>query len=240
VFYVYQYLREDGSPYYIGKGKDNRAWSYQRTINRPPDDRIVIIKNNLTEDEAHELEIELIRQYGRKDLGTGILRNMTDGGEGASGRITSEVTKSKISEANIGKPGTRNGHKNSQEHTEALIRANTGNSYCTGRIRPEDEIEKIRNSNTGKKRSIETKKKLSESHLGKKDSDETKAKKSKSASKPKSEEHRENIRLSKLGEKNPMFGKPSPNKGKSMSEEQKEKIRQSMLRNGSEKSDKFK
>lgn len=215
MFYVYQYIRDDGTPYYVGKGKGNRAWARNKNerIRRPPtDNRIVIIKDNLTENEAHSLEVELISKYGRKDLGTGILRNLTNGGEGGSGR------------------------KNSPEHVAAIVRANIGNTYNLGKKRSKEVVEKIAKANTGKTRSEETKRKLSESHLGKKDSEETKLKKSNSAKKPKSAEHAENIRKSKLGDKNPMFGKPSPNKGKRMSEEQKEKIRQSIKKRLSEKS----
>jgi hypothetical protein len=214
MFYVYQYLREDGSPYYIGKGKNNRAWlrNKKERIRKPPNnDRIIIVKDNLTEHEAHILEIELIAQYGRKDLGTGILHNLTDGGEGGSGR------------------------KNSQEHVRAMAEANKGNKYNLGRKHSKDAIDKIRSAHLGKKRSDETKKKLSESHLGKKDSIETRIKKSESARKTKTQEHSDNIRKSKLGEKNPMFGKPSPNRGKKMSEEQKEKIRQSVKKRLMEK-----
>ena len=110
MFYVYEYLRDDGSPYYIGKGMHNRAYSSHRRENGlellPKDkSKIKIIKENLTENEAHILEIKLIKLYGRKDLGTGILRNMTDGGEGATGRIYrhSDDTKNKISNALKGK-----------------------------------------------------------------------------------------------------------------------------------------
>ena len=81
IYYVYQYLREDNTPYYIGKGKNRRAWSKRHSVGVPDHSRIQIIKDKLTEDEAFHLEIALISYYGRKDLGTGILRNSTNGGD---------------------------------------------------------------------------------------------------------------------------------------------------------------
>lgn len=103
IFYVYAYLREDGTPYYIGKGKNNRMKSTNHNINMPADKtRIIILESNLTEFGAFALERRMIRWYGRKDNNTGILRNLTDGGEGPSGRILSKTHRKNISESNKG------------------------------------------------------------------------------------------------------------------------------------------
>ena len=84
-FYTYAYLRKgDRTPYYIGKGTGKRAYDRHTHRVKVPDDRdrIIFLKENISEREAWDYEREMIQFYGRKDLGTGILRNMSDGGEG--------------------------------------------------------------------------------------------------------------------------------------------------------------
>ena len=114
-FYTYAYLREDRTPYYIGKGSRNRIYSKYRSEIKPPKDksRIIFLKKNLTEEEAFKHEIYMIAVFGRKDLKTGILHNRTGGGDGASGAIRSEEHKIKMSEFQTGKKLWNDGWGNS-------------------------------------------------------------------------------------------------------------------------------
>ena len=102
-YYVYAYLRTlDLTPYYIGKGKGRRAYESDHNVVVPKDiQRIVILENRLSEVGALALERRMILWYGRKDLGTGILRNMTDGGDGLSN--PSAETRMKMRLAKVGK-----------------------------------------------------------------------------------------------------------------------------------------
>jgi hypothetical protein len=119
IYYTYAYLREDGTPYYIGKGTRRRIHSKLHAVNLPPEERRIFLKTGLTAEEAERHEIYLIAVLGRKDLGTGILRNITDGGEGCAGRVVSEYTRKRIS-------NVLTGRKLSSEHIENLKRSNRG------------------------------------------------------------------------------------------------------------------
>ena len=84
-FYTYLWLRYDGTPYYVGKGKGNRAYTSEgHSVRRPKDSSRILLQAFLTEQDALEAEKILIAFFGRLDLGTGCLRNLTDGGDGVT------------------------------------------------------------------------------------------------------------------------------------------------------------
>lgn len=160
--YVYRHIRKDkGQPFYIGIGSDttyrrantvsgrNDIWN---KIVKKSEYSIDIILDNLTWDEAKCKEKEFISLYGRLNNNTGILSNMTDGGDGAVGSICSEDTKMKISKSKTGK-------KLSKEHRKKLCEIN------------KDKYSGIGNNFYGKKHSELSKTKMSNSLRGTKSGD---------------------------------------------------------------------
>jgi hypothetical protein len=190
IYYVYMYLRDKdsengpkGSPYYIGKGKDDRIFSNQRTANKPANNsNIRFIIENISEDDAFMWEVFWIAEFGRIDLGTGCLRNLTDGGEGTSGHIQpkevrdaasarmkgnkfwlgkthTDDAKKKVSEAQKGnKHGL--GHKKSKEARKKISDSMLGNEKFLGKTHSDSAKEKIRAANINKVVSEETKNKI--------------------------------------------------------------------------------
>lgn len=103
---VYRHLKPNGEVFYIGIGDSKRAHSkkgrsqFWRRIVDKYGYEVQVLKENLTWEDACELECILIDYYGRRDLGLGNLVNLTDGGEGAVN--PSEETRKKMSDAKKG------------------------------------------------------------------------------------------------------------------------------------------
>ena len=126
-FYVYLYLRTDDTPYYVGKGSGNR-WSenYGRPCQRPKDKCRILIKECLSESEAYEMEMHLISLYGRKDLGTGILHNRCEGGNGWKAGVRWTEARRAAYKANPKKNWVTRSREFSDEHRKHLSEAQKG------------------------------------------------------------------------------------------------------------------
>jgi len=129
-FYVYQYLTEDGNPYYIGKGTGDRINAGHK-VELPPKDRRIIVKDGLSNEEAKQYEKDLITKYGRKIDG-GILENIKINQWACrAGWKHSAETKEKIKQSNLGKVRTEEQKEKyrqpkSAEHAEKIRLANLG------------------------------------------------------------------------------------------------------------------
>jgi hypothetical protein len=223
--YVYAYLREStsehgdaGSPYYVGKGKHGRgryarAFDTRHNVHLPSDkSNIVILADHLTDNDARQAEMLLIATHGRVDLGTGCLRNRTDGGEGCEGRIDTEQTRKNRSRGQRGKkmpPWTEErkrqfslrylGEGNpfyGKTHTEESL-----NSAVAARAAHETWYENVKKAMQSRPpSSAETRAKISRANKGRRISEETR-KRISAGNKGKviSPESREKMRAAKLG-----------------------------------------
>ena len=173
-YYIYSHIQEDtGEVFYIGKGKGNRAYSDKdrsnlwKNVAKKHGWKVVLLCNDLTELEAFEVEKFYIKEYGRRDLGTGTLVNMTDGGEGRSN--PSEETRKKISDKS-------KGHAVSEEHRKKISEKLTGRVFSEETRKKMSDSQKGNTKWEGRKHSDETIKKMSDAAKGKKHSDETRKK----------------------------------------------------------------
>ncbi len=159
-FYVYVHRRKtDNSIFYVGKGtgyrykRTDRNIHWQNVVNKHGYYYEFVLKN-LTESQAMDLEIELIKFYSRQNL-----CNMTDGGEGMSGYVKSQSAKDAVANAH-------RGVKRHKSVGEKISKALIG-------IRHSDETKrKISEKLKGVKLSEETRRKMTKSRTGKKHKDD--------------------------------------------------------------------
>ena len=162
--YVYRHIRLDTlKPFYIGIGTSdggryarahtdqcrNRYW---HNIVKKAGYTVEIMMDGLSWDETREKEIEFIKLYGRKQFG-GLLINLTDGGEGSVGYVTSDESKAKQRLRKIGKPPPNKGKPMPVHQLENLIKINKGRpSWNKGLKYSEERCKKMSEERMGVKR----------------------------------------------------------------------------------------
>ncbi len=181
--YIYRHIRLDkNEPFYIGIGTDSkyqRAYSKQsrnifwnRVVSKT-DYEVEILLDNLTKDEAKIKEIEFIALYGKKIDKTGILTNISDGGDGNSGGKHTEEAKRKIGESNKFKDYSKfdRSYMQTKEYKEKISKINKGKKksqeFCrktSERMKnttlSQEQKERLKNLRLGVKMSNEKKQKM--------------------------------------------------------------------------------
>ena len=166
VFYTYLWLREDGTPYYVGKGSYKRAYVRHRKGSRlyPPKNRHnILIQEHPLEKDAFAAEVFFIAYYGRKSLGTGCLLNLTDGGEkppSQRGVYHSKESRLRTAESNRGR-------KRSKETKDKMSAAQKGNKKGRGHKVSLEHIARLKAVHIGRVPSKETRLKMSIAKKGK-------------------------------------------------------------------------
>ena len=192
MFYTYLWLRENGTPYYIGKGSNGRAYARHAIGKAPPVERI-IVQDFECESDAFKAETFLILYYGRIDKGMGCLRNRTDGGDGTSGWMPSEETKRRMSTARTGTKG----HPISEETRRKLSSEETRLKMSVS-AKARGISEETRKKMRDRICSEETRRKLSEAGRGRVISEEGRIRRSEALKGHKiSEETRKKISITK-------------------------------------------
>jgi hypothetical protein len=181
-FCIYHYLRYDNTPYYVGRGSYTRPYEKHSGATSTPKDKskILIIATDIDFLTSKAMEIFWIAVYGRKDLGTGILNNRTDGGEGATGYMHTAEHKKYISELQTGRKVS---DKTRKKISLSKIGSNNPmygkDSPMKDRHHTPEVCKRLSEINTGKQQSDAAKQKNSDAHIGKKKSVETRLKMSK-------------------------------------------------------------
>ena len=175
--YVYRHIRLDkNEPFYIGIGSSkyyNRAYRHKtrsdfwKRVANKGGYEVEILMDNLTWEQACEKEKEFIKLYGRIDLKTGCLVNMTDGGDGAINAIISEEHRKSIAEANRRRVFTDEQREKMAERMRERNKDPELRAKITEGIRKSEKaIESARNlgiKSKGRKHSDLAKKKISDS-----------------------------------------------------------------------------
>ena len=155
---VYRHRRLDTfKVFYIGIGKtEKRAYSkksrnkWWKNIILKTEYSVEIIIEDISWKEAQEVEVLLISEYGRRDLGLGNLVNLTNGGEGTQGIIVSDKTKQNMSTSATGR-------LKSEESKEK-------NRIASSNVSEETKLKRYL-KNKGLKRTPEQCKRISESKM---------------------------------------------------------------------------
>lgn len=149
---VYTHLRPNDSIFYVGKGVPSRPYNKTKrsalwkkevanngfTVN--------IVKANLTEQEAFNLEIRLIKKLRQANAN---LVNLTNGGDGFKELCLTDEMRKKLSDSKVGKNNPMYGKPITEEHREKLKLRKPNKAWLCKKM-PKDVRKKMSESHKNK------------------------------------------------------------------------------------------
>lgn len=169
IYCVYQHIRLDKNQvFYVGIGSKYRPYDligrnkyWNNIVQLNPNYEIQVLFENLTWKECCKKEIWYIKLYGRRNLNTGSLCNLTDGGEGMLGYKHSEDALRRIGEHSKNRPRIK-GYKQKITDEERKVRSDRmknrvftdelranisksriGNTFASGHVLSQESKDKI-------------------------------------------------------------------------------------------------
>ena len=137
-FYVYTYSYPNGDPFYVGKGTNKRISHHlldakagrklnsfnvrviKKLLEEGKEPIIKKIVDNIDEELAFLVEQEFISKYGRRNDGSGILTNNTNGGEGTFGSKGIKRTPEQIEQMRLRATGVKQSEETKIKRSKKL------------------------------------------------------------------------------------------------------------------------
>lgn len=176
MFYVYMHLKKDGTPFYVGKGCKNRAYTKANRSNwwksvvkkeyGKDFPTVQFLDEQLDEQTAIDREKFWIAKFGRKRVHkNGTLVNHTDGGEGIIN--PSEEVRYKIGTAMRGKKHKPSSIEKMSKSRSGINHPMFGKHFSKEFCEKQSLLKRGNKYRLGKTFSEESKRKMSQAQLGK-------------------------------------------------------------------------
>ena len=173
-FCVYLHLRPDGSVFYVGKGVPSRPYrkagrnaTWKAEVAKSGTFSVQIVQEGLTEEQAFDMEVELIAEFRASGV---VLVNQTRGGDGCKSLVFTAEIIEKLKAARAKQAPPTLGYKHSEDAKKKISASHSGDGNPmfgkkhSEEVRAKFKDRPVSRAWAGKKLNTEHRQKMSESH----------------------------------------------------------------------------